>query len=204
MYGRKDAVQWLLAHGADVHKPDKYQRTAFMWAEHGPGYECLPLLEGRDENPPPPRAPLPDAPGIAALRYAAERLPDGQDILLSMQIKSPPVTRVEHAYYHECHYRLSVFVRGDKVVFNDMTTPRQDYLFAGTWPASLFAPILQWPDLKPLWETLEVREFDWDRAVKKRDYQGTLRPDLVEHARSALDQAFNAEEAAARGIRLKK
>lgn len=203
-YGHKDAVRWLIAHGADIHKEDKYQRTAFIWAESGPGFDCLPLLQGQEENPVPPREPMPDAPGIAALWQAARDLPKDQDILVSIQIKSPPVTRIEKAYYHECHYRLSIYVQGDKVVFNDMNTARQEYLYAGKWPTFLFTPILQWPELTPLWATLEVREFDWARAVKKRNYQGPLRADLLPHARSALEQAFNAEEAAARGIRLRK
>jgi hypothetical protein len=204
MYGKKDGVRWLIAHGADVHKADKYQRTAFMWAEHGPGFECLPLLEGKEENPAPPRAPMPDAPGIAALAQAAWRLPKGQDILVSIQIKSPPVTRVEKAYDHECHYRLSILVQDDKVTFNSMNSGRQEYLYAGKWPTFLFTPILQWPELTPLWPTLEVVEYDWAKALKKRNYQGLPRPDLLEHARSALEQAFDAEEAAARGIRLRK
>ena len=123
---------------------------------------------------------------------------------MSIQIKSPTVTRVEKALYHECHYRLSFFVRGAKVVFNDMNTARQDYLYATSWPSFLFAPILQWPDLTPLWPTVEVREFDWTKATKKRNYEGSLRPDLHDDARSALEQAFNADEAAARGIRLRK
>jgi hypothetical protein len=114
------------------------------------------------------------------------------------------VTRVEKAYYNECHYLLWIDVRGNKVTFKDMNTPRQDYLYAAEWPTFLFAPILQWPDLRPLWDTLEVRELDWQKAMKKRNYQGPLRPDLTEAARNALEQAFRPEEAAARGIRLHK
>ena len=41
-------------------------------------------------------------------------------------------------------------------------------------------------------------------AAKKRDYEGPPRPELLAHARSVLERAFNAEEAAARGIRLRK
>jgi hypothetical protein len=202
--GKKEAVKWLIAHGADVQKPDKYQRTAFIWAESGPGYDCLPLLEGRDETGPARGEPSADAEGIAILSQAAEELPAGHGLVVSIEIKSPPVTRVEKAYYHECHYRLSIDVRGDKVTFNDMQSARQDYLHAGPWPAMLFAPILEWPDLTPLWNTIEVREFDWPKAMRKRKYEGPLREELHDAARSALEQAFNAEEAAARGIRVRK
>jgi hypothetical protein len=202
--GKKEAVKWLIAHGADVQKPDKYQRTAFIWAESGPGYDCLPLLEGRDETEPAGGEPSADAEGIVVLSQAAEKLPAGHGLIVSIEIKSPPVTRVEKAYYHECHYRLSIDVRGDKVTFNDMQSARQDYLHAGPWPAMLFAPILEWPDLTPLWDTIEVREFDWPKAMRKRKYEGPLREDLYDAARSALEQAFNAEEAAARGIRVRK
>jgi hypothetical protein len=55
-----------------------------------------------------------------------------------------------------------------------------------------------------LWETIEVREFDWPKALKKRKYEGPLREDLYDAARSALEQAFDPTEAAARGIRLRK
>jgi hypothetical protein len=58
--------------------------------------------------------------------------------------------------------------------------------------------------LIPLWETLEVREIDWQQAIKKRKYQGRVWEDLLEAARSALEQAFDPAEAAARGVRLKK
>jgi hypothetical protein len=202
--GNKEGVRWLIAHGADVQKPDRYQRTAFIYAETGPGFECLPILEGKDENASPVGQPSPDAPGIGQLWQAAQQLAAGVGLTIGIQIKSPPVTRVEKAYYNECHYLLWIDVRGNKVTFKDMNTPRQDYLYAAEWPTFLFAPILQWPDLRPLWDTLEVRELDWQKAMKKRNYQGPLRPDLTEAARNALEQAFRPEEAAARGIRLHK
>ncbi|HUG70366.1 MAG TPA: SMI1/KNR4 family protein [Pirellulaceae bacterium] len=203
--GSKGGVRWLIEHGADVHKQDRYRRDAFIWAENGPGFECLPLLQGRNEEQAPTGNASPDAWGIAALSQAAAELPDGHGLMVSIQIKSPPVTRIEKAYYNEtCHYRLSIDVRGDKVTFNDMNSARQDYLYAAGWPTFLFSPILQWPELTPLWETIEVRDFDWSKAMKKRNYEGELCKELVDAARSALEQAFGAEEAAARGIRLRK
>lgn len=62
----------------------------------------------------------------------------------------------------------------------------------------------RWMSWSSVWDTLEVRELDWQKAMKKRNYQGPLRPDLTEAARNALEQAFRLEEAAARGIRLHK
>jgi hypothetical protein len=123
---------------------------------------------------------------------------------ISIQIKSPPVTRIEKLYYEECHYLLSIDVNRDSLTLKDMATPRQDYLSVAEWPGILYAPILQWPELTPLWETLEVRELDWNKAVKKRGYVGPLREDLHDAARAALEQAFDSDEAAARGYRLKK
>jgi hypothetical protein len=203
--GSKEGVRWLIEHGADVHKQDRYQRDAFIWAENGPGFECLSLLQGRTEEATPAGDASPDAWGIAALSQAAEELPAGHGLMVSIQIKSPPVTRVEKVYYKKgFHYRLSIDVCGDKVTFKDMNSPRQDYLYAAGWPTFLFAPVLQWPELTPLWETVEVRDFDWPKAMKKRNYEGELRADLVDAARSALEQAFDPKEAAARGIKLRK
>lgn len=203
-YGSRDAVKWLIKHGADPHQADKYRRTAFIWAEHGLGFSCLPILEGRDEIPPPAGEPSPDAAGIAILKAAADQLPQDLDIMITIQIQTPAVTRVEKAYGEDCHYRLTLYVRRPQVTFNDMRSARQDYLRCANWPTYLFAPILQWPDLKPIWETLEVSEFDIQKAIKKRTYQPSPRNDLIEAARSALEQGFDAHEAALRRIQLEK
>lgn len=203
-YGSQDAVKWLMKHGADPHQADKYRRTAFIWAEHGPGFSCLPILEGRDEIPPPAGEPSPDAAGIAILKAAADQLPQDLDIMITIQIRTVAVTRVEKAYGADCHYRLTLYVRRPQVTFNDMRSARQDYLHCAKWPTYLFAPILQWPELKPIWETLEVAEFDIQKAIKKRTYQPSPRNDLIEAARSALEQGFDAHEAAVRGIELVK
>lgn len=63
-----------------------------------------------------------------------------------------------------------------------------------------FIPVVQWPELSPLWETVEVFEFNWEQAGKSRKYTPAPRPDLLEAACSALKQGFDAREAFARGI----
>lgn len=202
-FGKTAAVKWLLQHGADPHKFDKYQRNAFTWTDRGPGYDCLANLEGK-ENAAPPRTPQLDVPSFDQLDQAAKQLPNGTSLVIIVQIKSPPVTEAEKRWSTECHYRLTFDIQRQQVTFNSMTSPRQDYLYAEDWPSILFVPVLQWPQLTPLWETLEVQEFDWNRALKKRNYQPTPRPDLRDAASEALHQSLNSEEAAARMIRLRK
>ncbi len=121
-------------------------------------------------------------------------------------MKAPPVTQVEKLYYGAagCHYRLTFTVGEGQVTYNDTKSPRQDYLYTRNAADSRFAPILQWPELTPLWETLKVVEFEPAKAFKSRKYVPDPRPDLVPAARSALEQGFSADEAAARGIRLRK
>lgn len=201
--GKTEAVKWLLQHGADPNKYDKYQRNAFTWTDRGPGFDCLAILQGKD-NLAPPRTPEQDVAAIDQLLQAARRLPKDTSLLLIVQIKSPPVTQVEKRWNSECHYRLTFDIQRHCVTFNDMTSARQDYLYADGYPAVLFLPILQWPELTPLWETVEVQECDWAKAIKKPKYQPAPHPELVEAAREALQQAFNAEEAAARQVRLRK
>jgi hypothetical protein len=196
-FGHQQGVRWLMQHGADPHKKDRYGRTAFVWAEAAPGCDCLPILKGQQEGEP-AAEPLEENPAIVSLRQAAEQLPDNVGLILSIEIKSPPVTRVEKVYYQECHYILSVDVRRNQVTYKDATSPRQDYLYAAGWPATLYVAVQQWPELTPQWETLSVKEFDWDKAGKQRGYEGTDRPDLLEAARAALQQGFDPEEAAKR------
>lgn len=203
--GRKDAVRWLLDHGADPKKKDRYGRNALLWAENGPGHACLAMLEGRTE-PAPTGSASADAPGVAALAQAAAALGPGLTLRLQIEMTSPPVTRIEKVYYADvgCHYRLTFEVNNTQVTFNDTRSPRQDYLRGATWSEALFAPIVQWPELTPLWETLSVSEFDVGKAIKSRKYQPTPRADLHSAARSALEQAFDPREAAARGISISK
>ncbi len=68
-----------------------------------------------------------------------------------------------------------------------------------SWPNSLFAPITQWPDLRPLWETVDVKEINLQLTTAKRGYEGQPRADLIA---AALEQGFNADDAVARNIRL--
>ncbi|MCA9057002.1 MAG: hypothetical protein KDA85_00825 [Planctomycetaceae bacterium] len=49
-------------------------------------------------------------------------------------------------------------------------------------------------------DTMQVLEFDWGRAMKKRNYEPKDRPDLLDFAREAMQQALDAEEASARRI----
>jgi hypothetical protein len=199
--GRKDAVRWLLEHGADPKKSDRYGRNALIYAESGPGQSCLALLEGRPEPAPTGQA-APDAPGVTVLSEATAALAPGLTLRLQIEMTSPPVTRIEKVYYAEvgCHYRLTFEVNNGQVTFNDTRSPRQDYLHGKSWVEALFAPIVQWPELTPLWETLAVQEFDLKKAIKSRQYDPTPRPDLLPAARSALEQAFDPREAAARGV----
>jgi hypothetical protein len=204
-------VEWDEEHGLELpwdveggtSANEKAERLSKLLPTGFPAVGGLGWQAGHESQTAPSNAAF-DIPGAHELWDAAQQLPNGVGLVLSLQIKSPPVTDVEKAYYHESHYLLSMDVRGDKVTFKDMQTPRQDYLYAGGWPTFLFAPILQWPELTPLWETLEVREFDWGQAIRKRRYQGKLRGDLQVWARSALNLSFQAAEAAARGIRLRK
>lgn len=203
--GHIEGVRWLLQHGADVHRTNKYGFNALTFAESGPGYACLPLLQGKAE-PAPTGASAPDAPGVSQLADAAASLAKGRVLQVQIEIKAPPVTRVEKLYYGTagCHYRLTFTVGDGQVTYNDTQSPRQDYLHTKGWAEARFAPILQWPELTPMWETLQVVEFEPARAFKSRKYIPEPRADLVPAARSTLEQAFQAEEAAARGIRLRK
>lgn len=202
--GKVDAVRWLMRHGADPAKFDNYQRNAMTWTDRGPGYECLAVLQGK-ENIAPPRPARPDVSGIDQLRRAAGQVAEGSCLIIVVQIKSPPVTELERRLYKELHYQLSIDMERRSVTFKCMVTPRQDYIYAtDDWPAVLFAPIIQWPELVPAWETLEVLEFDAGKAMKSRKYKPTPRPDLLDAARESLQQAFDAEEASARGIRIRK
>src|SRR5690606_1285970 len=113
--GHQAGVKWLLAHGADPHKNDRYARNAFVWAESGPGFECLPLLKGGDELAPTESAAS-DAPGLAILKAAADQLPDGVSLMLHIQVKTPSVTRIEKAYYPSgCDYLLSLDLARNQV-----------------------------------------------------------------------------------------
>ena len=42
--GRADGARWLLGHRVSPGKPDKYARTALLWAENEHRLDCLKLL----------------------------------------------------------------------------------------------------------------------------------------------------------------
>ena len=202
-YGNEDGVRWLLAQGADPQKTDRYGRNALIYAETGAGSALRDLLEGRS-SPVATGTAAPDADGVHELSQAAAQLAAGKTLRIQIEMTSPPVTRIEQVYYAGvgCHYRLTFEVNSSQVTYNDTRSPRQDYLRAKSWTEALFTPILQWPDLTPLWETLTVSEFEIAKALKSRKYEPALRADLQAAARSALEQAFDGTEAKARGIRV--
>ena len=194
-------VKWLLAHGADANKADKYGRTPLIWAETHEDQTCRRLLLGQEGQPQPTGTAAADAPGFAALIEAESELPEGVSLMVQVQIKTPSVTRQEKLYFPEgCHYILTFDVTRKQVTYEDMTTPRQNYFTEKGPVTQFFVPIVQWPELTPLWETVEVFEFNWKQADKSRKYTPEPRTDLLEAARSALEQGFNANEATARGI----
>lgn len=94
-------------------------------------------------------------------------------------------------------------VCGEKVIYKDMNSPRQSYLYSDNWPSYLFTPILQWPELRILWDTLTVVDVDIPKALKSRKYQPELRPELLDVARSTLEQTFDSQEAEARRIEVR-
>jgi hypothetical protein len=198
--GRKEAVRWLLDHGADPHKQDRFHQDSFQLATTALGRACLPVLQA---HAPPIAAPdstdsaAAQIPGLVELTTAANQLPADKTLRLVVEMTSPPVTQLEQVYYAEvgCHYRLTFELGNTQVTYNDTRSPRQDYLHAPNWPDALFSPIVQWPQLTPLWDTLQVVEFEFSKAVKSRKYTPTPRPDLSSAARSTLEQAFTRSAA---------
>jgi hypothetical protein len=89
---------------------------------------------------------------------------------------------------------------GAQAVVNPVGLPAQDYLRAGAWPLPLFAPIVRWPQLTPLWDTVQVLEADVAKSLRIGRWVGTARPDLAETAVAAWRQGFDAAEAKRRGV----
>jgi hypothetical protein len=205
--GRPEAVRWLLAHGADPRQQDRFRQDAFSFAETALGRSCLKVLQESEASRAPSGAAANDAkndlPGLAELTAAANQLPTGKTLRLQIEMTSPPVTQLEKVYYAQvgCHYRLTFEFGNAQVTYNDTRSPRQDYLHANNWPDALFLPIVQWPALTPLWDTLQVVEFELSKAVKSRNYSPTPRSDLSAAARITLEQAFTPAAAAARGVK---
>lgn len=125
-------------------------------------------------------------PGSEALWQAALELNPEERLQVSIEIKSPPVTRIEKIYYSTCHYRLIFDLFDTKVTFRDVTTPRQDYLSGKGWPAMLKLPRQSWPQLEPLWETVQVEQFNLREALRSNNHQRHARQDLVPLAKQAL------------------
>jgi hypothetical protein len=140
--------------------------------------------------------------GIWALSAAAAELPAGRTLRVSLRIETPPVRRLERLHYasRSCQYVLSVDVGDSQTIVNVPDSPAQDYLRAGAWPRPLFAPILQWPALTPMWETVGVVEVDVAKSLRLRRTVETPRPDLREVAASAWRQGLDSQEAATRGV----
>ncbi len=206
--GRKEAVRWLIDHGADPKQKDDYGRDAFDWNENVGDYDCSAALRGEpepvDAEASAPTALPSDIPGVDVLNKAAAELPEGIDLMIRAQIKSPPVSRTEKAFFQECHYTLSMAVGNRQVTFNHITLPSQDYLYAEAWPSTLFLAVLRWPELTPLWDTVEVVQLDREQARKKRGYQPQPRPELIDAARAALELGFDPQQAASRKVRLRQ
>jgi hypothetical protein len=140
--------------------------------------------------------------GIRILTLAASKLPSGRKLRVSLRIQTPPVTRVERALYPRCQYDVFVDVGGKHAIYKDTYTPRQDSLCPGPWPLPLFAPIVQWPKLTPLWETIQVMDADVAKSRRMGHWVGAARPDLVEAATSAWRQGLDPAQARARGVDL--
>lgn len=140
--------------------------------------------------------------GIRTLSAAAAKLPKGRTLRVSLRIETPPVRRLDRSQFggRSCQYVLSVDVGGSQTILNIPDSPAQDYLRAGAWPRPLFAPIIQWPQLTPSWETVEVLEVDVNKSLRLGRTVGTPRPDLHEAAVSAWRQGVDAQEAATRDV----
>lgn len=118
-------VKWLLAHGADAEKKDKYGRTALIWAESHRDKTCRRLLLGQEEQPKPTGTATTDAPGFAELIEAASKLTEGVSLMVRVEFRTPSVTRQEKAYFPAgCHYILTFDVTRKQVTYKDKTTPR--------------------------------------------------------------------------------
>jgi len=183
------SVEWDEEHGFELDQEADFDESTFV-------PELESVFDQRRPESTSAVTSSPDVPGIATLEEAAASLSRGLSLRLQIEMTSPPVTQLEKVYYGEvgCHYRLTFEVGNSQVTFNDTRSPRQDYLHAKTWTEALFAPIAQWPELRPLWETLTVQEYNLSKAIKSRRYQPTPRPDLHAAAQSALEKAFSTQE----------
>ncbi len=129
-------------------------------------------------------------PGAGELWQAAIALQEDERLEVSIEMKSPPVTRVEKLYYNTCHYRLVFDLFDNKVTFRDVTTPRQDYLHGHGWPAMLSLPRHTWPEMEVLLDTIQVEQFNLREAIQSNNAQRVVREDLIPIARKVLSAAL--------------
>jgi hypothetical protein len=138
----------------------------------------------------------------AALALAGDL---NQQIEITLRIDTPPVTRVEKVYYGRAgtlSYDLTIVVGLDCVIYKDSSTPRQAGLQGAPWPLSLFAAQCKWPDARPRWDTVEVRQIDTKASMRRNKRIGPERPELRTAAEAALREGFDPTRLEARGWRL--
>ncbi len=166
--GRKDAVRWLLDHGADPKKTDRYDRKCpALGAENGPGHACLAMLEGRPEPAPHVDRPPPTRPGRGrsgpggrGARSGTDGAPADRDDVSSGHPDREGLLRGRRM-------PLSPDVRGQQHTrspFNDTRSPRQDYLHGETWREGAVRPDRSVAGADSAGETLSVSEFDVGKA----------------------------------------
>ena len=130
-------------------------------------------------------------PGSEELWRHAFELPSDERLHVTIEITSPPVTRVEKLYYHTCHYQLVFDPFDTKVTYRDVQSPRQDYLSNSGWPEMLKSPREMWPELTPLWDTISVYQFNLRQALRSNQYQRHAREDLLSFAEQTLRAALD-------------
>lgn len=195
-------IEWQLDAVASAKKPSAKSKVKQKEQDLLDLMARLQANRGEEAPAPVQRGQEPDVPGIATLHQASKSLATGLSLRLSFQIKSPPVSDIEKRLYHACHFELIIDINEQSLTIRDMQSPRQTYLSAKPWPAILFAPIVQWPELTLLWDSINIHEFDINQAMKKRKYVPASRPDLTLAATEAMKQAVNAKEAEIRNIRV--
>lgn len=144
---------------------------------------------------------------IRELTQAALALADApnQHLEITLQIDTPPVTRIEKVYYGRAgtlSYDLMLQVGLDSVIYKDSNTPRQAGLQGAPWPLSLFAVQCRWPAARPRWDTVKVRRIDKAASMRKAKSIGPEVPELRAVAERALREGFDPTSLAKRGWRL--
>lgn len=122
------------------------------------------------DRPDTPDGDWKDYPGAETLWEAAAKLPPSERLEISIEVKATPVTDVEQAIYQQLHYRLLFDVHGAHVTYQDVNSPRQDYLHGKRFPAMVTRPREMWPDAAPQWETLQVYRYDLSKALTSNSF----------------------------------